>query len=142
MVAADEREGDQRALLNLGHTFGHALEAEIGYGDRVLHGAKSDLPWTHLLAPGLATIVLTFVAYLPGWLFETDLWVRVQAARDPSAARRGVALAGVNAVLFVGILPLFIGVAALSIFPHNGGFPAELGNRGRLPAGAEFHLPQ
>ena len=35
IVAADEREqGGQRALLNLGHTFGHALEAECGYGER------------------------------------------------------------------------------------------------------------
>ena len=39
IVAADEREtGDARALLNFGHTFGHALEAETGFGDRLLHG--------------------------------------------------------------------------------------------------------
>ncbi len=39
IVAADEREtGDLRALLNLGHTFGHALEAEAGFSDRLLHG--------------------------------------------------------------------------------------------------------
>ena len=38
IVAADEREGGQRALLNLGHTFGHALEAEVGFGDKLLHG--------------------------------------------------------------------------------------------------------
>ena len=38
VVAADEREAGQRALLNLGHTFGHALEAEVGYGDELLHG--------------------------------------------------------------------------------------------------------
>ncbi|CAE7205166.1 aroB [Symbiodinium microadriaticum] len=38
IVARDEREGGVRALLNLGHTFGHALEAETGYGDRLLHG--------------------------------------------------------------------------------------------------------
>ena len=37
-VAADERESGARALLNLGHTFGHALEAAIGYGDALLHG--------------------------------------------------------------------------------------------------------
>lgn len=41
VVAADEREESEeggRALLNLGHTFGHALEAETGYGGGLLHG--------------------------------------------------------------------------------------------------------
>lgn len=38
IVAADEREQGERALLNLGHTFGHALEAETGYSQRLLHG--------------------------------------------------------------------------------------------------------
>jgi 3-dehydroquinate synthase len=39
IVAADERETvDLRALLNLGHTFGHALEAETGFSDKLLHG--------------------------------------------------------------------------------------------------------
>jgi 3-dehydroquinate synthase len=38
VVAADEREGGERALLNLGHTFGHAIEAELGFSDALLHG--------------------------------------------------------------------------------------------------------
>jgi len=39
IVAEDEREtSGRRALLNLGHTFGHALEAETGFSDRLLHG--------------------------------------------------------------------------------------------------------
>ncbi len=39
IVAADEKElTGARALLNLGHTFGHALEAEAGFSDRLLHG--------------------------------------------------------------------------------------------------------
>ena len=38
IVARDERESGERALLNLGHTFGHALEAYTGYSDRLLHG--------------------------------------------------------------------------------------------------------
>jgi 3-dehydroquinate synthase len=39
IVAADEKElTGTRALLNLGHTFGHALEAETGFSDRLLHG--------------------------------------------------------------------------------------------------------
>lgn len=52
IVAADEREGGQRALLNLGHTFGHAIEAAMGYGVW-LHGEAvatgmvmaADLSW-------------------------------------------------------------------------------------------------
>jgi 3-dehydroquinate synthase len=38
IVARDERETGERALLNLGHTFGHALESATGYSDRLLHG--------------------------------------------------------------------------------------------------------
>jgi 3-dehydroquinate synthase len=38
IVARDERETGERALLNLGHTFGHALEAGCGFSDRLLHG--------------------------------------------------------------------------------------------------------
>lgn len=38
VVAEDERESGKRALLNLGHTFGHVLEAETGYSDKLLHG--------------------------------------------------------------------------------------------------------
>nr|WP_209023314.1 3-dehydroquinate synthase [Sphingomonas jejuensis] len=78
IVAADEREtADLRALLNLGHTFGHALEAEAGFSDRLLHGeavaagmalafrfsaerelcsvADADRVATHLSAVGLPT---------------------------------------------------------------------------------------
>jgi 3-dehydroquinate synthase len=38
IVSRDEREAGDRALLNLGHTFGHALEAATGYSDRLTHG--------------------------------------------------------------------------------------------------------
>src|SRR5215475_2459030 len=38
IVARDERETGDRALLNLGHTFGHAFEAAAGFSDRLLHG--------------------------------------------------------------------------------------------------------
>lgn len=38
IVGADEREKGKRALLNLGHTFGHAFEAHFGYSDKLLHG--------------------------------------------------------------------------------------------------------
>lgn len=38
IVSEDEKEQGRRALLNLGHTFGHAIEAEVGYGDDLFHG--------------------------------------------------------------------------------------------------------
>jgi len=38
IVARDERETGERAVLNFGHTFGHALEAAYGFSDRLLHG--------------------------------------------------------------------------------------------------------
>lgn len=38
IVAEDEREAGRRALLNLGHTFGHAIEAETGFGEALKHG--------------------------------------------------------------------------------------------------------
>jgi 3-dehydroquinate synthase len=38
IVARDERESGDRALLNLGHTFGHGLEAATGYSERLIHG--------------------------------------------------------------------------------------------------------
>lgn len=94
-------------------------------------GARSGTAWSGFFSPGLVLVGLTLAAYLPGWIFETDLWLRVQAARDQRAARRGVLLAGLNGFLFVGLLPMFIGVAALFIFPMKGNaFPGIIGNQG------------
>jgi len=44
IVAKDEREAGERALLNLGHTFGHALEAAAGYSGALLHGEAGCWP--------------------------------------------------------------------------------------------------
>ena len=46
VVARDERETGERALLNLGHTFGHAFEAGAGYSQRLLHGEAVSLGCT------------------------------------------------------------------------------------------------
>jgi 3-dehydroquinate synthase len=43
IVARDERETGDRALLNLGHTFGHAFEAAAGFSGRLLHGEAVSL---------------------------------------------------------------------------------------------------
>ncbi|NIM16506.1 MAG: hypothetical protein GTO45_31220 [Candidatus Aminicenantes bacterium] len=99
--------------------------------DLAVTGAKSGVSWSNLWAPGVVLIVLTMAAYLPGWIFETDLWLRVQAAKDDRAARRGVLLAGINGLLFVGLFPMFIGAAALFIFPMQGStFPEIIGYQG------------
>jgi 3-dehydroquinate synthase len=88
VVARDERESGERALLNLGHTFGHALEAGAGFSDRLLHGeavalgmvlafefssAKGLLPASeaeraraHLAAVGLPTHLKDIPGDMPG----------------------------------------------------------------------------
>jgi 3-dehydroquinate synthase len=59
IVAQDEKEQGRRALLNLGHTFGHALESETGYGEALLHGeavaAGSALAFRFSAAQGLCS---------------------------------------------------------------------------------------
>lgn len=62
IVSRDERETGERALLNLGHTFGHALEAATGFSDRLFHGEG--------VAIGM-TLAAQFSARL-GMIGETD----------------------------------------------------------------------
>jgi 3-dehydroquinate synthetase len=88
IVGRDERETGERALLNLGHTFGHALEAAAGFSGRLLHGEaislgmvlafqfsarRGLLPATdaarverHLAAVGLPTHIASTFAPIPG----------------------------------------------------------------------------
>lgn len=61
IVAADEREQGQRALLNLGHTFGHALEA-LGHYDRWLHGE----------AVAIGTVLAAETSAGLGWIDQAD----------------------------------------------------------------------
>ncbi len=74
IVAEDEHETGQRALLNLGHTFGHALEAETGFGTALLHGE----------------------AVAIGMVMAFDLSVRLGLcpAEDAARARRHLAAVG------------------------------------------------
>jgi 3-dehydroquinate synthase len=57
VVAADEREAGQRALLNLGHTFGHAIETGMGYGS-----------WLHGEAVGAGMCMAAAMSARLGWL--------------------------------------------------------------------------
>lgn len=65
-------------------------------------------------SPGWPLIILTFFAYLPGWFVETDIWLRIQAAKTDAEARKGAAIAWVNALLFVIIMPMLLGFLTLS----------------------------
>jgi len=88
IVARDERETGDRALLNLGHTFGHAFEAAAGFSDRLLHGeavalgivfafrfaarlgltsaAEAERVTAHLAAVGLPTRLADVPGAMPG----------------------------------------------------------------------------
>lgn len=62
VVAADEKENGERALLNLGHTFGHAIENAMGYGN-----------WLHGEAVAAGTMMAASLSFLSGWLSASDL---------------------------------------------------------------------
>lgn len=61
VVAADEREAGNRALLNLGHTFGHAIETGMGYGE-----------WLHGEAVGAGICMAADLSRRLGWITESD----------------------------------------------------------------------
>ena len=62
IVAADERESGQRALLNLGHTFGHAIETGTGYGN-----------WLHGEAVAVGMLMAADLSARHGWLAPADV---------------------------------------------------------------------
>jgi len=126
IVASDERESGVRALLNFGHTFGHALEAELGFSDALLHGeavalgmvlasdlsvrlgrcpiADRDRLVAHLAAMGL----VTRLADLPGAPFDADRLIAHMAhdkkVRD--GALTFILLDGIGAASIVPAVPI------------------------------------
>ena len=62
VVAADEHESGERALLNLGHTFGHAIENGMGYG-----------AWLHGEAVAAGTLMAADLSHRLGWINERDV---------------------------------------------------------------------
>jgi len=62
VVAADERESGERALLNLGHTFGHAIESGMGYGN-----------WLHGEGVAAGTIMAADLSQRLGWISAQDV---------------------------------------------------------------------
>ncbi|CAJ3640706.1 3-dehydroquinate synthase [Burkholderia pseudomallei] len=78
VVAADEREGGLRAILNFGHTFGHAIEAGLGYGE-----------WLHGEAVGCGMVMAADLSVRTGHLDEASrarLCRVVEAAHLPTRA--------------------------------------------------------
>ena len=62
VVAQDEKEGGVRAILNLGHTFGHAIETNQGYG-----------VWLHGEAVAAGTVMAADLSKRLGWITESDM---------------------------------------------------------------------
>lgn len=95
IVARDEKEHGDRALLNLGHTFGHALEAATGYSNRLLHGEG--------VAIGCALA------------FELSMRLGLCPQEDPSRVRAHLAAMGMKKDLsdIEGTLPDADGLIAL-----------------------------
>jgi 3-dehydroquinate synthase len=62
VVAADEREAGLRETLNLGHTFGHAIETGVGYGE-----------WLHGEAVAAGTVLAATMSARLGWLDESEV---------------------------------------------------------------------
>ena len=61
VVAEDERESGIRAILNLGHTFGHAIETEMGYGN-----------WLHGEAVSAGTVMALYMSQQLGWIGQDE----------------------------------------------------------------------
>ncbi|EHQ53367.1 3-dehydroquinate synthase [Ectothiorhodospira sp. PHS-1] len=86
VVAEDERESGRRALLNLGHTFGHAIETGLGYGR-----------WLHGEAVAMGMVMAARMSCRMGWMSESEVaritalisaaGLPVEAPPDLSAAR-------------------------------------------------------
>lgn len=95
IVMRDEKERGDRALLNLGHTFGHALESATGYSDRLLHGEG--------VAIGCALA------------FETSMRLGLCSQEAPSRVREHLAAMGMKRDLadIPGDLPDAEGLIAL-----------------------------
>ncbi|OYZ69884.1 MAG: 3-dehydroquinate synthase, partial [Methylophilaceae bacterium 17-43-7] len=62
VVVADEHEAGERALLNLGHTFGHAIENAMGYG-----------VWLHGEAVAAGTMLAADLSHRLGWLSTQEI---------------------------------------------------------------------
>ena len=132
IVAADERESGQRALLNLGHTFGHAIETGMGYGE-----------WLHGEAVGTGMVLAAELSQRMGWIDAADTErVRALIARaglpvvapDRLEAERFLELMAVDKKVQAGRLRLVL-MQALGQSVISDDFTAE-----QLRSTLEHHL--
>jgi 3-dehydroquinate synthase len=105
IVAEDEREHGRRALLNLGHTFGHAIETATGYGG-----------WLHGEAVGVGMLMAADLSCRLGWLGSADV-DRVRALLERAGlpiaaprigAARGIELMGMDKKVLAGRIRLVL----------------------------------
>ena len=106
VVAADEKESGQRALLNLGHTFGHAIEAGLGYGK-----------WLHGEAVAAGMCMAAIMSHQLGWIAAEDvkrITTMIEQARLPINApdeldvERFIELMSVDKKVIDGVLRLVL----------------------------------
>jgi 3-dehydroquinate synthase len=121
IVAADEREHGRRALLNLGHTFGHAIETAAGYGE-----------WLHGEAVGVGMLLAADLSRRLGWLAGGDV-ARVRAllqraglpeAAPPIGASRALDLMGMDKKVLAGRIRLVL-LRRLGEGVVSGDYPAD-----------------
>jgi 3-dehydroquinate synthase len=91
IVALDEREGGVRALLNLGHTFGHAIETAMGYGQ-----------WLHGEAVAAGMVMAADLSRRLGWLSPED--ARRSRALVEAAGLPAVPPAEIDADRFLALM--------------------------------------
>jgi 3-dehydroquinate synthase len=105
IVAEDEREHGRRALLNLGHTFGHALETAAGYGE-----------WLHGEAVGAGMLMAADLSCRLGWIAASDV-ERVRhlleraglpTVAPPIGAGRALQLMGMDKKVLAGRIRLVL----------------------------------
>ena len=122
IVAADEREHGQRALLNLGHTFGHAIETAAGYGE-----------WLHGEAVGMGMLLAADMSQRLGWIDAADV-ARVRellaraglpVAAPPIGAARAFELMGMDKKVLQGRIRLVL-LQRLGQGVVSGDYPVDL----------------
>jgi 3-dehydroquinate synthase len=105
IVAEDEREHGRRALLNLGHTFGHAIETATGYGE-----------WLHGEAVAAGMLMAADLSRRLGWIGAADVErvrellerAELPVAAPPIGARRALELMGMDKKVLAGRIRLVL----------------------------------